>query len=107
MSFLDIDSRRAIIDRRSVADRLAALKSGKKLSGEAGAILRGALEHGRAEIERRLTLDPGNGRGAARATAFLHDQLVRLAYDVVIGRLVEGSIGDLAIVGLGGTGRGE
>ena len=27
--------------------------------------------------------EPGNGRAAAQATAFLHDQLVRLAYDFV------------------------
>ena len=35
MSFLDIDNRRAIIDRRAIADRLATLKPGKRLTGEA------------------------------------------------------------------------
>jgi [protein-PII] uridylyltransferase len=107
MSFLDIDNRRAIIDRRGVADRLATLKPGKKLSGEATAVLRGALEHGRAEIAKRLTLEPGNGRAVARATAFLDDQLVRLAYDFVTERVLEQSVEGLSIVGLGGTGRGE
>jgi hypothetical protein len=29
MSFLDIDNRRAVIDRRTLADRLAGLNSGK------------------------------------------------------------------------------
>jgi [protein-PII] uridylyltransferase len=107
MSFLEIDNRRAIIDRRSVGDRLAALKPGRKLALEATAILRSALEHGRAEVARRLALEPGNGRSAAQATAFLHDQLVRLAYDFVTGQLVGEPVEALAIVGLGGTGRGE
>ena len=107
MSFLDIDNRRAIIDRRGVADELAALRSTKKLTGEAAAVLRRGLEHGRAEIARRLTLEPGNGRAAARATAFLHDQLVRLAYAFVAERILETPIESLSVVALGGTGRGE
>ena len=107
MSFLDIDNRRAIIDRRAVADRLAALKTGKKLSSEAGAVLREALQNGRAEIARRLAREPGNGRAAAQATAFLHDQLVRLAYDFVSARVIEQPVEGLSLVGLGGTGRGE
>ena len=107
MSFLEIDNRRAIIDRRAVAGRLATLKPGKKLAGEATTILRGALEYGRAEVAKRLTLEPGNGRAAAQATAFLHDQLVRLAYDFVTEGLVDEPVDGLSIVGLGGTGRGE
>jgi [protein-PII] uridylyltransferase len=107
MSFLDIDNRRAIVDRRAVADRLASLKASKKLSSEAGAVLREALENGRAEIARRLAREPGNGRAAAQATAFLHDQLVRVSYDFVSTRLIEQQVEGLSLVGLGGTGRGE
>ena len=107
MSFLDIDERRAIIDRRAVADGLAGLKAGKKLRSEANAILRAALEQGRAEVVRRLENEPGNGRAAARATAFLHDQLVRLAYDFVCERLIDEPVDGLSLVGIGGTGRGE
>ena len=107
MSFHDIDNRRAIIDRRAVAERLAALKPGKKLQPKRRAILRGALERGRAEIARRLSAEPGNGRAAAQATAFLHDQLVRLAYDFVTERMVDQPADGLSLVGLGGTGRGE
>ena len=108
MSFLDVENRRAIMDRRSVGDRLTDLRPGKRLHGEATAILRGALEHGRAEIARRVTEEPGNGRAAAQATAFLHDQLVRLAYDFVGERVLDAPLGgELALVGLGGTGRGE
>src|SRR5215212_5746098 len=108
MSFVDVDHRRLVIDRRAIADRLAALPGGKKHAAEAAAILRGALDHGRAEIARRLAEEPGNGRAAAQATAFLHDQLVRLAYDFVRDTMVDEAVGDgFALVALGGTGRGE
>src|SRR5947209_10811451 len=108
MSFLDVEKPRNIIDRRATAERIAALRSGKELGGEAAVILRGALDEGRAEIAKRLTEQPGNGRAAARATAFLHDQLVRLAYEFVCERLTGDPVGDgFALVGLGGTGRGE
>src|SRR5438552_13037547 len=106
MNFLDVENRRAIVDRRAIADRLGGLR-GKKIKGEAAAILRGALEYGRAEIARRLTEQPGNGRAAAQATAFLHDQLVRLAYDFVCEQVLDKPCGEFALVGLGGTGRGE
>src|SRR5437764_6360510 len=108
MNFLDVENRRAIIDRRAIDDRLNGLRAGKKLNNEAAVILRGALEHGRAEIARRLTEEPGNGRAGAQATAFLHDQLVRVAYDFVRERVLDQPlIGELALIGLGGTGRGE
>ena len=52
MSLPDIDHRRTIIDRRSIADRIAALPSGKKASRDACNILHEALENGRAEVAR-------------------------------------------------------
>jgi [protein-PII] uridylyltransferase len=107
MSLPDVPHQRAIVDRRAIGERLAALRSGKKLGGEAAAILREALEHGRTEIGERLSNEPGNGRAAARATAFLHDQLVRLAYDFATDRLLDAPIQGVSLVGLGGTGRGE
>ena len=104
----EIPAFRAIIDRRGIADRLRSLRAGKKLTAEATAILRGALEYGSAAVAKRLAEEPGNGRAAAQATAFLHDQLVRLTYDFVTGRLLDGPVSEgLALVGLGGTGRGE
>ena len=106
MSF-DIDNQRAIVDRRAIADRLASIRSGKNAAGESLEILRGALDHGRAEIAKRLAQEPGNGRAAAQATAFLHDQLVRLTYDFVCNSLAASPAGGIALVGLGGTGRGE
>ncbi|MEO7240448.1 MAG: [protein-PII] uridylyltransferase [Sphingomicrobium sp.] len=93
-----IEDRRVIVDRRALADRL-------RDADDAAPILAKALAGGRAEIARRLAEQPGRGRAAAHATAFLHDQLVRLAYDFVTR---DGAPPEpLAIVGLGGTGRGE
>jgi [protein-PII] uridylyltransferase len=107
MTLLDIDNRRAIIDRRALADRIAGL-SGKKLNNSVSVILGEALVAGREEIARRLADEPGRGRAAAQATAYLHDQLVRLAYDFVTQRLFDVPLDDqVAMVGLGGTGRGE
>ena len=108
MSPHDVEHQRAIIDRRAVADCLAELKAGRKLEAGAAAILAQSLASGREEIARRLMQEPGNGRAAARATAFLHDQLVRLAFEFVAQRVLDAPLdGRLALVGLGGTGRGE
>jgi [protein-PII] uridylyltransferase len=96
-----IEDRRAIIDRRALADRIAAGP------GDEGAILRDALAAGRAEIERRLSLEPSRGRMAAACTAFLSDQLVRLAFDAAAARVGSDVSSRIALVGLGGTGRGE
>ena len=100
MTFYEsIGQRRAIIDRRAVADRLAGLSAPE----EVAAVLRDRLASGREEIALRLAAEPARGRAAARATAFLHDQIVRLVFDWV----VRDDLQPLCIVGLGGTGRGE
>ncbi|MDQ3483594.1 MAG: hypothetical protein M3448_09360, partial [Pseudomonadota bacterium] len=76
--FDPIDDRRAIIDPRKVADKLSGADSAK-----AADILGKALERGRTEIAKRLRARPDRGRAAARSTAYLHAQLVRLAYEHV------------------------
>jgi [protein-PII] uridylyltransferase len=93
---------RAIIDRRALAERLAD-------AGDKGAVLAAALEEGRAEIARRLAAEPSHGRAAAAAMAFLADQLVRLAFNEAAASLPGGgeAARHIALVGLGGTGRGE
>ncbi len=107
MTIHAVDHQRAIIDRRAIADLLLGVRRGKKLASEATAILRDALQSGREEIASRLTEEPGNGRAAAQATAFLHDQLVRLTYDFATERLFSQAPDPVALVALGGTGRGE
>ena len=96
-----IEDRRAIIDRRVVADRIAAAPD------TVGAVLGAALAHGRGVIAARLEAAPSRGRMAAASTAFLTDQLVRLAYDSAAARIGGEVAARVALVGLGGTGRGE
>ncbi|HEV2595670.1 MAG TPA: [protein-PII] uridylyltransferase [Sphingomicrobium sp.] len=105
--FNGLNEQRAIIDRRALADRLHKLGSGQGLIPDATSILSSALASGRAEVARLLALEPGNGRAAAKMTAFLHDQLVRLIWDFVCRRIDQSSCEGVALVGLGGTGRGE
>ena len=96
--FDPVEDRRAIIDPRSIGDRIRGRS--EKVAAKA---LREALDHGRKEIARRFRTHPNSGRVTAASTAYLHIQLVRLAYEHVAGD----SPPELAIVGLGGTGRGE
>jgi [protein-PII] uridylyltransferase len=106
---VSVPNRRAIIDRRALADRLAS--SGPEARPEAAALLKQALADGRAEIARRLEARPYAGSEAASAYAFLADQILRLAYDFVVGRLYP--LGNptaserLLLVAVGGYGRGE
>ncbi|MEO7786718.1 MAG: [protein-PII] uridylyltransferase, partial [Sphingomicrobium sp.] len=111
MNELAIASRRAIIDRRKLGDALADLPEGSDLTARATSILRDALAAGRAEIAARVAAHPGAGRAHAAAYAFLADQIVRLAFDFVVTRVFPNANPTLAervaLVGLGGTGRGE
>ncbi len=108
--FALIADRRAIIDRRAIAEQLAALPT-KDLQRQAALLLGSALDEGRKEIAQRFTAEPGRGRVIAASYAFLSDQIVRLAYDLVTQRLLPlarpSSAEKISIVGLGGTGRGE
>ena len=102
-----VEDRRAIIDRRALAERIAAGAKGN--AAGIGAILTEALEAGRKEVARRLVEAPARGRRAAASYAFLADQIVRLAFDGAAARLLAGPAneGGVALAGLGGTGRGE
>jgi [protein-PII] uridylyltransferase len=107
--FALIPDRRAIIDRRALADQLQQLPA-EGFRDATTALLQGALDKGRQEIARRFALEPGRGRVIAASYCFLADQLVRLAYDFVTLRIhprPKGSSCRVSIVGLGGTGRGE
>jgi [protein-PII] uridylyltransferase len=108
--FDQFPNRRALIERRTIADALAAL-DGNDLRAQAVAILKPALESGRAEIARRLSEHPQRGNDAASAQAFLTDQILRLAYDFTTQRLHR--LGNptaserLTLLAVGGYGRGE
>jgi [protein-PII] uridylyltransferase len=100
--FASVPDKRAIVDRRAVADALRAAPDG------AAAILKQALAAGRAEIGRRLDDQPYAGSETASAYAFLTDQIVRLAWDHEAAALPPPSRGDrLLLLAVGGYGRGE
>ena len=110
---------RAIIDRRALAVRLEALlaeapagdtSKGAHVRGQVLAILKQALEAGRAEIRRRFD-ETASGAEVVRANCYLTDQIIRVIYDYVttrVYRLGNRSKGErLALAALGGYGRSE
>ncbi|HEX8261257.1 MAG TPA: [protein-PII] uridylyltransferase [Allosphingosinicella sp.] len=100
--FASVPGKRAIVDRRALADALRAAPDA------AAAILKRGLGAGRAEIARRLEDQPYAGTEAAAAYAFLTDQIVRLAYDHETAALPPPSRSDrLLLLAVGGYGRGE
>ena len=110
--FESIASRRAIIDRRQLADALAALEGDPAtLKREATALLKRALDDGRAEIARRLAEHPSRGIETAASYAFLTDQILRLIFDFAAERLLprtNRTAGErLTLMAVGGYGRAE
>ncbi len=113
--FSHVDRQRAIIDRREIGARLDEIAEQYADTGtrrrEMVALLKSALEQGRAEIAARLIAHPSSGRMVAHATAFLVDQIVRLSYDFTIGHLyplANPSAGErISLIAVGGYGRGD
>jgi [protein-PII] uridylyltransferase len=111
--FDSVPHRRAIVDRRALADELAAITAPDTMRlRQAGALrLMAALEAGRAEIARRLAEHPARGHESAASGAFLMDQLLRVLWDFTVTRLYPNSNPSaaerMALVAVGGYGRGE
>jgi [protein-PII] uridylyltransferase len=113
--FENIPHRRAIIDRRLIAEQFAEIDPAGKDSAamrQAGApLLRDALIRGRQEIARRLLEAPSRGNEIAASYAFLTDQLLRLIFDFTTERLYPNnnpSSGErITLIAVGGYGRGE
>ncbi|MDT9599502.1 [protein-PII] uridylyltransferase [Sphingosinicella rhizophila] len=110
--FAHIPNRRSIIDRRALADQLAAM-DGEVQARRAAAtrILKQALADGRTEIARRVEEKPYQGTETAAAYAFLTDQILRLVHDFAVTHLYPLSNPTaserLLLVAVGGYGRGE
>jgi [protein-PII] uridylyltransferase len=111
--FDHLPHRRAIIDRRTLADALAALEGSDTatLRRAATGQLKAALDGGRAEIATRLIEHPSRGLEAAAGQAFLIDQILRLLFDFTTQRLHRNSnrtAGErLTVIAVGGYGRAE
>src|SRR5688500_9609269 len=108
-----IPNQRAIINRRQLAEELAAIDGSGSgaLRTAATEILKRALADGREEIARRLIEKPWQGTETAAAYAFLADQILRLVYDFTVSRLYPlhnpTASERLLLLGVGGYGRGE
>lgn len=110
--FDHLPNRRAIVDRRALVERIAAIDaSDAPLRAQATAILKQALADGRAEIQRRLAAHPSRGLEASNAQAYLVDQLLRVLFDLATQRLHplhNPTAGErLTLIAVGGYGRAE
>jgi [protein-PII] uridylyltransferase len=110
--FESLPNRRAIVDRRALAEQVAALG----ITGPEGRTLvtptlKAALEAGRQEVARRLSLHPSRGLEAAAAQAYLTDQILKLLFEFTTETLYPLSnptAGErLTLIAVGGYGRGE
>jgi [protein-PII] uridylyltransferase len=103
--FASLPNKRAIVDRRALADALAGATR-----AEATGLLRDALAAGRAEIARRLEEKPWQGSEAAAGYAYLADQMLRLVHDIAAAEHPAPNPTDaerLLVAAVGGYGRGE
>ncbi|HSJ78143.1 MAG TPA: bifunctional uridylyltransferase/uridylyl-removing protein, partial [Erythrobacter sp.] len=113
MSPRRVPGQRAIIDRRTLADAIAALHGagGEAARGEIVKALRAALDQGRAELARRLAEAPSAGHEVTAGFSFLIDQLLRVIHDHVTTHLYpvpnRTQAERLAILAVGGYGRAE
>ena len=111
--FDHLPNRRTIIDRRAVAETIAALEGvdATALRRDATALLKAALDKGRIEVERRLVEHPSRGLEASSAQAYLIDALLRILFDFTTQRLYplpNPTIGErLTVIAVGGYGRAE
>ncbi|MCR9180048.1 MAG: [protein-PII] uridylyltransferase [Erythrobacteraceae bacterium] len=113
MSPRRVPGQRAIIDRRALADEIAALSlaGAERARGDIVKALRHALDEGRAELERRLAEAPSAGHDVTGGYSFLTDQLLRVIHDHVTTHLYpvpnRTAAERLAILAVGGYGRAE
>jgi [protein-PII] uridylyltransferase len=109
-----LPNRRAIIDRRQLAEVVEAAIDEAPPEGRRQAVaqvLKAALDAGRTEIRRRIAATPGRGLELASAQSFLVDQILRLAFDATTQHIYRqdnrSTAQRIAMVAVGGYGRAE
>ncbi len=108
-----VPNQRAILDRRALAERIAALvdENGQAARPAVLQALREALDSGRKELARRLAERPSAGYDCVHGHSFLIDQLVRVIHDYVTEHVHPAhnrtAAERLAILAVGGYGRAE
>jgi len=114
VSAIRISHQRAVIERRRLAAAIAVAveeEGAEKSRPRVLALLREALEDGRAELRRRLADKPSGGYEVSHGHAFLADQLIRVIYDHVTTHLYPTANActaeRIALIAVGGYGRGE
>ena len=113
--FDSIPNRRAIIDRRVLADALAGIAAPQSRREDrraaAAGLLRAALASARAELRQRLHERPSRGHEMAASYAFMTDQLLRCIFDFTTSALYPSpnptASERIALLAVGGYGRGE
>jgi [protein-PII] uridylyltransferase len=113
-SMTKIPDQRAIVDRRALIGRLAALEDEDlpkhKRRARVLEVVKEALAAGRAEVRRRFDAK-GDGAQAVRENCFLVDQLVRSVHDYAVdheqGHGLRTTGEAMSLVAVGGYGRGE
>ena len=114
MSSVRIPSQRAIVDRRKLAAKIAALaesEGSEAARPDIVSALKAALQSGREELARRLEAKPSAGHEITGGHAFLIDQLIRVIYDHVTERVYPSGnrtqAERLSLIAVGGYGREE
>jgi [protein-PII] uridylyltransferase len=105
---------RQIVNRRSLAIALEALSANEpkpdKRRKKLVELLRTTLESGRAEVRQRFERDL-SGTAAVRSLSYLMDQLVRTLHEYATTKVFRPSspaaAEEMAIIAVGGYGRGE
>ena len=111
--FDHLPNRRAIVDRRALAEALRGLPAADAPARRraAVALLKTALDAGRAEIARRLAAHPSRGLEASNAGAYLVDAVLQALFAFTVERLhplANPTAGErLLLLAVGGYGRGE
>lgn len=113
MNQAKIPKQRKIIDRKALGGEISTLveQHGSKARQPIIALLKGAIDDGRAELARRLTENPSAGHECSGGQSFLIDQIVRLLHDHVTTDIYpagnRSTSERLTIMAVGGYGRAE